>query len=65
MMQTLERPLAAKVARAMRPHTFASYELDETDRDVATRLAFLEMVDPSQRRPTPKPGPNVDWIEHD
>jgi hypothetical protein len=27
----------------------------ETEREIAARLAVLELLDPSQRRPTPKP----------
>jgi hypothetical protein len=32
-----------------------SYVKQETEREIAARLAALEMLDPSQKRPTPKP----------
>jgi hypothetical protein len=34
-----------------------TYAKQETDRDVAARLVALEALDPSQKRPTPKPSP--------
>ena len=34
-----------------------TYAKQETEREVAARLAALEALDPSQKRPTPKPSP--------
>jgi hypothetical protein len=34
---------------------FANEAMRETDREIAARLAALEALDPSQKRPTPKP----------
>lgn len=42
-----------------------TYAKKETDREVAARLAVLELLDPSQQRPTPKPNvlSRVDFID--
>jgi len=34
-----------------------TYAKRETEREIAARLAALEALDPSQKRPTPKPNP--------
>ncbi len=34
-----------------------TYAKQETEREIAARLAALEALDPSQKRPTPKPNP--------
>jgi hypothetical protein len=42
-----------------------TYAKQETERDIAARLAALEALDPSQKRPTPKPNilNNVAFID--
>lgn len=42
-----------------------TYAKQETEREVAARLALLEALDPSQKRPTPKPNilNNVAFID--
>lgn len=42
-----------------------TYAKDETSREVAARLAALEALDPSQKRPTPRPNilNNVAFID--
>ena len=42
-----------------------TYAKQETEREIAARLAVLEALDPSQKRPTPKPSilNRVDYID--
>lgn len=42
-----------------------TYAKQETEREIAARLACLELLDPSQKRPTPKPNilNRVDFID--
>ena len=42
-----------------------TYAKQETEREIAARLAVLETLDPSQKRPTPKPNilNRVDYID--
>ena len=42
-----------------------TYAKQETEREIAVRLAALEALDPSQKRPTPKPNilNRVDYID--
>jgi hypothetical protein len=42
-----------------------TYAKQETEREIAARLAVLEASDPSQKRPTPKPNilNRVDYID--
>jgi len=45
--------------------TAETYAKQETEREIAARLAALEALDPSQKRPTPKPNilNNVAFID--
>ncbi len=42
-----------------------TYAKQETEREIAARLAVLEALDPSQKRPTPKPSilNRVDYLD--
>ncbi len=63
-MQTMLLESVLLNDRQVRPRQkFDGYAHNETEAAVAARLAILEARDPSQKRPTPKPQPNVDWID--
>ncbi len=65
-MQTMLLDAVLLNDRQVRPvRTYDGYAQKETDAAIAARLAVLEAKDPSQRRPTPKPQTNVDWMEYD
>lgn len=62
-LEQLERPMPSEGEVSV--GEAETYAKQETEREIAALLAALELLDPSQKRPTPKPSilSRVDYID--